>query len=171
MPSKKVRSKQNNARNRMKKKEAKARKNAGGDKGTLMKSCPENHVIIAGSAFPERLDFQNMVVGFHDAEIQYLVKTCRSLHEKVDTIVDKLEKIKTNILQYSEKELSHHHAESTPEFHNWCDDIAIYYIHRFVLTGEVIPVASIDEILGGGAKMDGMPFGVDGPLCAQPGFK
>ena len=165
MPSKKVRSKQKNARNRMKKKEAKARQKNGGGKGTPMKSCPENYVIVAGRAFPERLDFQNMVVGFHDAEIQEMVKLIKK-QSKVYTLEDKLEKVKTNILQYSEKELSHHHAESTPEFRDWCDDICLYYICRLVLTGEVIPVASIDEILGGGAKMDGMPFGVDGPLDA-----
>ena len=54
-----------------------------------------------------------------------------------------LERVSTAITQYSPEELAGHYENTSQEWRNWCDDVAIYAVANFVFNDIQIPICII----------------------------
>ena len=53
--------------------------------------------------------------------------------------------IARNLLQYSKEELVLQYERNTQEWQDWCNDVALFYIYRFLIFNKYIPIMSLLE--------------------------
>jgi len=49
------------------------------------------------------------------------------------------------LVKYTDEELNTHYNNKDKEWQDWCNDVALFYVYRFVLLHKLIPIFKVDR--------------------------
>ncbi len=83
---------------------------------------------------------------------EYVVKTTDKEVKDAIGRAEKEDKVKVtyifkltyeNITKYTDEELNQHYEKNTKEWQDWCNDVLLFFTHRYVLFGSKFPIPLI----------------------------
>ncbi len=94
----------------------------------LKKLKKSTHALTCGDINSR---FKEYAVITSDKEVKDTIKECEKTDIKNLTFRFKL--IYANLTQYTDNELNSHYEAKDQQWQDWCNDVVLFYAHRFVI--------------------------------------
>ncbi len=75
--------------------------------------------------------FKEYAVITSDKEVKDSIKECEK--EPIETVKFRFKLIYKSLMKYSDSELNKHYEAKNQIWQDWCNDVVLFYAHRFVI--------------------------------------
>lgn len=75
--------------------------------------------------------FKEYAVITSDKEVKDTVKECEK--EPIEVVKFRFKLIYKSLMKYTDRELNQHFEAKDQEWQDWCNDVVLFYAHRFVI--------------------------------------
>lgn len=91
--------------------------------------------------------FKEYAVITSDKEVKESIKECQK--EPIEMVKHRFKLIYHSLTQYTDKELNEHFEAKDQKWQDWCNDVVLFYAHRYVLfDGKLfIPIMELPDNL------------------------
>ncbi len=106
------------------------------------KISKRKHAVTCGDIHKR---FKEYAVITSDKEVKESIERCQN--EPIEAVKFRFKLIYHSLTQYSDKELNEHFEEKNQKWQDWCNDVILFYVHRFIIfEGKLfIPIMELPE--------------------------
>ncbi len=108
----------------------------------LKKISKRKHALVCGDINKR---FKEYAVITSDKEVKDTLKECEK--EPIEAVKFRFKLIYQSLMKYTDKELNEHYEKKDQEWQDWCNDVVLFYTHRFVIFNGrlLIPLIELPE--------------------------
>lgn len=101
----------------------------GKDKFKFLKKINKGKHLLICKDINDR--FKEYAIITSDKEVKDTIKQCEE--EPIEMVKYRFKLIYLNLTKYSDEELNKHYEEKDQIWQDWCNDVVLFYAHRFVI--------------------------------------